>query len=88
MQLQDIIIPRAILQDGYYYAGRCRNAIIARWSGPDQLFYHWREKFGREFIESIEYWELAGRWDQFIPIFCLGPKLPAEVPFPIDRASL
>jgi hypothetical protein len=28
---------------------------VARWNGHEQTFYHWREKFGRIFIETIRY---------------------------------
>jgi len=30
----------------------CRNATIARWNADENCFYHWREKFGRIYIET------------------------------------
>ena len=77
-------IPRLFLVYGNYYAGRCRNACIARWDAQAGLFYHWRDKFGRKFIESIEYWDPAGRFDQFIPVFDIGAGLPEAIPFASD----
>lgn len=70
--------PKKMLTKGHYYAGVCRNAHIARWDG--EKFIHWREKFGNVFLEDIEYWDVDGHFDGFIPIFCIG----AELPKPID----
>jgi hypothetical protein len=49
------ILPKDQLVHGRFYKGRCRNATIARWNADEQRFYHWREKFGRIFIETIGY---------------------------------
>jgi len=52
---------------GGYYKGRCRNATVARWNAEEQCFYHWREKFGRIYIETIKYPtdEQEPWWDVF-----------------------
>ena len=44
------IIAKKDLKHGVYYYGTCRNASIARWNADDQLFYHWRNKFGLKFL--------------------------------------
>jgi hypothetical protein len=77
--LPKIMIPKNQLIKGYYYSGQCRNAYIARWNG--EHFTHWRDKFGNTFLEDIEYWEEGHFFDEFIPIFDLGPELPKEISF-------
>ena len=84
MALKDYIIPKTFLQHGYWYAGHCRNATLARWDSRTGLFYYWREKFGRVFIESIEYWDPDGRFDQFIPVLMVGPQLPQDIPIDLE----
>lgn len=74
-------IPQAQLVDGHYYAGRCRNANIARWNAEDNQFYHWRTKFAATFIETIDYWQVDGHFDGFIPLFDLGADVPQFIPF-------
>ncbi len=61
------ILPRDRLAHGRYYKGRCRNATIARWNSDKQRFYHWREKLGRIYIETIRYPtdEREAWWDVF-----------------------
>ena len=74
------ILPRGQLRNGVYYKGRCRNATIARWNG--ECFYHWREKFGRIFVETIKYPtdETEPWWDVFAVIEELSnPKV--DIPF-------
>lgn len=46
----DPVIPKAELEVGAYYKGRCRNATVARWNG--KVFIHWRFKF-TQFLEEI-----------------------------------
>lgn len=82
-RLYPVIIPKDQLIDGNYYAGLCRNAHIARWSANTGRFFHWRYKFGREFIEEIDYFTPDGQWDEFIPVIDLGPELPREIPFTV-----
>lgn len=54
------MIKKDLLLDGEYYEGYCRNATLARWSSKHERFFHWREKFGMEFIEMIPHQEDAG----------------------------
>jgi len=58
-------IPKDELEDGAYYEGECRNASIARWNAKEQKFYHWRYKFGNEFIETIKAPEDEKNYDVF-----------------------
>ena len=80
-------LPKSELRDRAYYKGRCRNATVARWNADEQLFYHWREKFGNIFIETIKYPtdEEEPWWD----VFFVGEVLEAakfEIPFDHDAA--
>jgi hypothetical protein len=77
--LLNLIIPKQQLTKDNYYSGQCRNAYIARWNG--EHFTHWRDKFGFTFLEDIDYWEDGHYFDEFIPIFDLGPELPKEISF-------
>ena len=43
------------LEHGRYYAGRCRNARIARWHAEAECFVHWRTKFNARFLERIKH---------------------------------
>jgi hypothetical protein len=54
------------LKHGQYYKGRCRNATIARWNAEDERFYHWRQKFGCRFIETIKHPEDEKYYDVFV----------------------
>lgn len=54
------------LVKGNYYVGFCRNARIARWDG--EKFLHWREKFGRIFVEEIRHPEDEAYFDVFQPV--------------------
>lgn len=47
-------VAKADLEHGAYYAGRCRNASVARWDANRGLFLHWRTKFGERFLEEIK----------------------------------
>lgn len=73
----DRAIKKEYLQTNYYYAGICRQANIARWDG--EKFIHWRTKFASTFLEDIEYWDLDGQFDGFIPLFEIGLELPKEI---------
>lgn len=81
---RDRYLPFAIPEDrlvhGHYYSGVCRNANIARWDSRTKEFHHWRMKFGWR-TETIEYWQVEGTFDGFIPLFDLGEELP---PMAID----
>jgi len=76
------ILPKDQLKHGRFYKGRCRNATVARWNVEENCFYHWREKFGRIFIETIKYPtdETEPWWDVFDVVEELPwPKF--EIPF-------
>jgi uncharacterized protein (DUF433 family) len=76
------ILAKEQLKHGQYYKGRCRNATIARWNSEERCFYHWREKMGRIFIETIRYPtdELEPWWDVFDAVEEL-PDCRLEIPF-------
>jgi hypothetical protein len=76
------LLPKSALRDGVYYIGRCRNASVARWNARQQCFYHWREKFGRIYIEKIKHPVDEPRFDVFRVMEELGdPKF--QIPFNI-----
>lgn len=66
MHSYEPVIPKDALIDGAYYKGRCRNAEIARWNGQEQIFYHWRTKWGSRFIEKIHCPEDESHYDVFV----------------------
>lgn len=82
MVAQRFIIPKANLKDGCWYIGRCRNANFAQWDGthkfPEAIhephksqtgcFVHWREKFDRTFVETINHPEDDDEFDLFWPV--------------------
>lgn len=61
------MIPKTDLIDGAYYAGRCRNANIARWDAKGQRFRHWRTKWRSTFLEYIKHPEDEHVYDVFYP---------------------
>jgi uncharacterized protein (DUF433 family) len=76
------ILPRDWLVHGRYYKGRCRNATIARWNADERCFFHWREKLGHIYIETIQYPtdEQELLWDVFDVVQELSnPRF--EIPF-------
>lgn len=77
-----LMIPKDQLVDGAYYVGLCRNSNIARWSKKDDLFYHWRFKCGHWFVDSIDYWDVDGIFDGFIPLFQTDQGYMREVELP------
>jgi|SRR5208283_5154251 len=82
-----LILPTERLRHGAYYKGRCRNATIARWNREEQCFYHWREKLGRIFVQTIRYPtdELEPWWDVFDVVKQL-PVCKFEIPFDLEAA--
>ncbi len=78
--LLQFAIPKGRMEDGVYYAGKCRNANIAKWCAGKNCFYHWRTKFAATFVEAIDYWEVDGQFDGFIPVFRIGEQLPDPIP--------
>jgi uncharacterized protein (DUF433 family) len=81
------ILPKDRLVHGRYYKGRCRNATVARWNSEKQKFYHWREKFGRIYIETIKYPtdEREPWWDVFDVVEEV-PNPRFEIPFDHEAA--
>lgn len=59
-------IAKADLKHGAYYAGRCRNAQVARWDANFQVFLYWRSKLGHRMRESIRHPEDLIGFDCFI----------------------
>jgi len=74
------IIKKAALMDGMYYLGNCRNAAIARWDAKLEVFWHWRDKWGDRYLESIKHAEDFDGYDVFKPTSELGmdPTIPFE----------
>jgi hypothetical protein len=77
------ILPKDQLRHGVYYRGRCRNGTIARWDGERGVFWHWRQKFDRIYLESIKYPADEGFFDVFRVLDEL-PNPKFEIPFPAD----
>ena len=65
MPADPAIIPKKDLRHGAYYLGKCRNATVARWHAEKERFYHWRTKFGQDFIEEIKHREDDDHFDVF-----------------------
>lgn len=61
------------LEHGQYYAGRCRNAKVARWHAGAQCFVHWREKFGSRFLERIKHPVDEKHFDVFLAQELVAP---------------
>jgi hypothetical protein len=77
------ILPKAELRHDEYYIGRCRNACIARWNSVEDCFYHWREKLGRTYIETIRYPSDDDIYDVFRVLEELkNPRF--EIPYDLD----
>ena len=74
------IIPKSNLRHGAYYRGICRNATVARWNAHNQMFYHWRTKWGRTFTETICHREDEDGFDVF-DAFQEMTDPPKEIPF-------
>lgn len=66
-------VQKANLKDGAYYAGRCRNATVARWNATTGRFYYERTKFGRTFTEHINCPEDDNGLDLFFPMREIEP---------------
>ena len=49
------ILPRDQLRHGRYYKGRCQNATVARWDAQRGVFWHWRVKVDRIYLERINH---------------------------------
>lgn len=75
------IIQKKDLKDGAYYKGTCRNASEARWDAANNVFIHWRRKFGDIFLEGIKCPEDETRYDVFIAEQELAIPMK-EIPLP------
>ena len=60
------MIAKKDLVDGAYYEGECRNAEVARWNGKQEVFIHWRTKWGQKFLEEIKHPDDEKHYDVFI----------------------
>lgn len=74
-----LMIPKRDLKAGDYYIGRCRNANVARWDG--EQFHHWRQKFGRLFVETIKHPDDEQAFDVFVPVAQAFDHEVREIPF-------
>ena len=72
------MIPKADLQNGMYYYGRCRNAHVARWDGTQ--FWYWRTKLGSTYLEAINHPEDYFGFDVFTPELRLDHLSAKEIP--------
>jgi len=63
---------------GEYYAGRCRNATVARWDG--KKFWYWRVKFGSRFLESIHHPDDDQTFDVFTVKAWVHEREVIEIP--------
>ena len=76
------ILTKGHLVHGGFYRGRCRNATVARWNSDEECFYHWREKFGRIYIQTIRY--PTDEEEPWFDVFDVVGELPNpkfEIPF-------
>jgi hypothetical protein len=60
------VIKKEDLIHGAYYRGTCRNANLARWDVDNEVFWHWRYKFGDMFTEQIKCPEDEDHYDVFV----------------------
>src|ERR1035437_2947918 len=78
------LVPKSALRDGAYCIGRCRNACVARWNAMEKCFYHWREKFGRIYIEKIKHPVDESEFDVFRVLEEEEADRKFEIPFDED----
>jgi uncharacterized protein (DUF433 family) len=81
------ILPKDQLRHGAFYKGRCRNATIACWHDGEQRFFHWREKFGRIYIETIRY--PTDEEEPWFDVFDVVEELPnPKFDIPLDHEAV
>ena len=81
--MEDRYIPKianAELLHGEYYAGRCRNARIARWNAETQRFVHQRHKCGFVYTEEICHPDD----EQYFDVFVVEARCEPEKEIPFD----
>lgn len=84
---RDSLITKQELIHGEYYYGFCRNANTARWNAERNKFYHWRDKFGQRFVETINHYEDDNGFDTFKPRQLIDYGTP-KIPFPSERIDV
>jgi hypothetical protein len=67
------MIPLSEMEDGAYYLGWCRNAVVAKWQKDKGCFIHWRTKFSSVFTEEINHPEDDDGYDVFTPLKEIEP---------------
>ena len=60
-------IPKADLIDGQCYVGDYRNARIGKWNAKENVFEHWRYKFGFR-LDTCNHFEDDNGFALFVPI--------------------
>lgn len=74
------MIPKAQLEVGAYYKGKCRNASVARWNG--EKFIYQRTKFTMVYFDDIDHPEDDRGFDLFKPydkIYDHDVEIPLEI---------
>lgn len=60
-------IPKKDLVDGQCYVGEYRNAKIGKWNAKENVFEHWRYKFGFR-LDTCNHFEDDDGFALFVPI--------------------
>ena len=60
-------IPKADLVDGQCYLGEYRNANYGKWNAKENVFEHWRYKFGFR-LDTCNHFEDDNGFALFVPI--------------------
>ena len=60
-------IPKGDLIDGQCYVGEYRNANIGKWNAKENVFEHWRYKFGFR-LDTCNHFEDDNGFALFVPI--------------------
>jgi hypothetical protein len=60
-------IPKVDLIDGQCYVGDYRNARIGKWNAKENVFEHWRYKFGFR-LDTCNHFENDNGFALFVPI--------------------
>lgn len=82
-RLLPVMLPKSHLVKGEYYIGVCRNASVARWDG--EKFWHWRRKWGYDFVESIHHPDDEELYDCFVPVYhCDGHEVKPVITTQFD----
>jgi hypothetical protein len=60
-------IPKADLVDNQFYYGEYRNANVGKWNAEENVFEHWRYKFGFR-LDTCNHFEDDNGFALFVPI--------------------